>query len=101
MGRADVATSLGSTYGAGTVEPLAARVFQGSAAVFLGIQTPTVPVGTRSYNMILTGATADVRLPGVAHDTVAGTVRNTDIVAGACYSSDADCPGRYCPDSWL
>ena len=45
----DVATSLGSTYGAGTVEQMAARVFQGSAAAFLGIQTPTVPVGTRSH----------------------------------------------------
>ena len=77
--RADVATSLGSTYGAGTVEQMAARVFQGSAAAFLGIQTPTVPVGIRSYNMILTGATADVRLPGVAHDAAVGTVRNTDI----------------------
>ena len=77
--RADVATSLGSTYGAGTVEQMAARVFQGSAAAFLGIQTPTVPVGVRSYNMVLTGATADVRSPGVAHDAVVGTVRNTDI----------------------
>ena len=77
--RADVSTSLGSTYGAGTVEQMAARVFQGSAAAFLGIQTPTVPVGVRSYNMVLTGVTADVRLPGVAHDAVAGTVRNTDI----------------------
>ena len=77
--RADVSTSLGSTYGAGTVEQMAARVFQGSAAAFLGIQTPTVPVGVRSYNIVLTGATADVRLPGVAHDAVAGTVRNTDI----------------------
>ena len=27
----------------------------------------------------MTGVTADVRLPGVAHDAVAGTVRNTDI----------------------
>ena len=51
--RADVSTSLGSTYGAGTVEQMAARVFQGSAAAFLGIQTPTVPVGVRSYNMVL------------------------------------------------
>ena len=77
--RADVSTSLGSTYGAGTVEQMAARVFQSSAAAFLGIQTPTVPVGTRSYNMVLTGATADVRLPGAALDAVVGTVRNTDI----------------------
>ena len=75
----DVSTSLGSTYGAGTVEQMAARVFQSSAAAFLGIQTPTVPVGTRSYNMVLTGATADVRLPGAALDAVVGTVRNTDI----------------------
>ena len=30
--------------------------------------------------MVLTGATADVRLPGVGNDSVAGTVRNTDIV---------------------
>ena len=78
--RADVATSLGSTYGATTAEQLAARVFQNSAAAFLGIQTPTVPAGSRSYNMVLTGATADVRSPGVGLDAVAGTVRNTDIV---------------------
>ena len=77
--RADVSTSLGSTYGTGTVEQMAARVFQNSAAAFLGIQTPSVPVGVRSYNMVLTGATADVRSPGVAHDAVVGTVRNTDI----------------------
>ena len=77
--RADVATSLGSDYGAGTVEQLAARVFQGSAAAFLGIQTPTVPTGTRSYNMVLTGPVGDVRSPGVALDAVVGTVRNTDI----------------------
>ena len=77
--RADVSTSLGSTYGAGTVEQMAARVFQSSAAAFLGIQTPTVPVGVRSYNVILTGSTADVRLPGASLDAVVGTVRNTDI----------------------
>ena len=77
--RADVSTSLGSTYGARTVEQMAARVFQSSAAAFLGIQTPTVPVGVRSYNVILTGSTADVRLPGASLDAVVGTVRNTDI----------------------
>ena len=78
--RADVSTSLGSTYGGTSAENLAARVFQGSAVSFLGIQTPTVnQPGSKTYNMILTGATADVRSPGVAHDSVAGTVRNTDI----------------------
>ena len=78
--RADVSTSLGSTYGGTSAENLAARVFQGSAVSFLGIQTPTVnQSGSKTYNMILTGATADVRSPGVAHDSVAGTVRNTDI----------------------
>ena len=50
--RADAVTSLGTTYGATTVDALAARVFQSSAASFLGIQTPIVPVGVRSYNMI-------------------------------------------------
>ena len=62
---------------------LAARVFQGSAVSFLGVQSPTVQPGSKTYNMILTGATADVRLPGVARDSVVGTVRNTDIITPA------------------
>ena len=78
--RADVSTSLGSTYGGTDAENLAARVFQGSAVAFLGVQSPTVQPGSKTYNMVLTGATADVRLPGVGNDSVAGTVRNTDIV---------------------
>ena len=78
--RADASTSLGSTYGADTVDQMAARVFQGSAAAFLGVLSPTVnEPGSRAYNMILSGPVADVRSPGVAHDAVAGTVRNTDI----------------------
>ena len=77
--RADVSTSLGSTYGGTDADSLAARVFQGSATAFLGIQSPVAQPGSKTYNMILTGATADVRLPGVARDSEAGTVRNTDI----------------------
>ena len=79
--RADVTTSLGSTYGGTSADNLAARVFQGSAIDFLGIASPTVSTpGSQAYNMILTGPVADVRSPGVALDSVVGTLRHVDIV---------------------
>ena len=75
-----MSTSLGSTYGGTDAENLGSACVPGFRAVaFLGVQSPTVQPGSKTYNLILTGATADVRLPGVAHDSVVGTVRNTDI----------------------
>ena len=60
-------------------QPIAARVFNQSAMSFLGVATPTVPVGAVSYPRLTAGTTADVRSPGVELDGAAATLTNVNL----------------------
>ena len=60
-------------------QPIQGRVFNIPATEYLGVATPTVPVGTNSFPRLGGGTTADVRSPGVELDGAAATIVNEQI----------------------
>ena len=70
--RADSHTNIGTSY----VEQQAVimpRLFAGSAGAFMGIDRPTVAVGTASYPVLTGGVAADFRNPSVGKDSEAAS----------------------------
>ena len=59
--------------------PIAGRVFPRSSAEYLGVNSPTVAVGTLTYPRITAGTSADVRNPGVELDGAAATLSTESI----------------------
>ena len=60
-------------------QSIAGRIFAGSAAAYMGIQRPTVPVGDTTYVTLATGTSADVRSDGVAKDADAATFTSVTV----------------------
>ena len=60
-------------------QSIAGRVFNQGAMAFLGIMTPTVPVGSTTYPRLSGGTTADVRSEGVELDGTAAALTNVEI----------------------
>ena len=58
---------------------IAGRIFAGSAAAYMGVQRPTVPVGDSTYVTLATGTTADVRSDGVEKDADAATFTSVTV----------------------
>ena len=50
------------------------RVFAESASQYMGVQSPTVPVGVHAYPRLSAGTTGDVRSPGVELDGTAAAL---------------------------
>ena len=71
--RTDVATALGSLNFPNRQTQIIRRVFAASAAQFLGVSMPTVPVGTTAYPLLTAGATAVNVERGTAQNAVAAT----------------------------
>ena len=72
--RADVATNVDAADAPQeNQQSIAARVFAATAGAYMGIERPTVPVGTTSYVTLASGTTADVRSDGAAKDAEAAT----------------------------
>ena len=59
--------------------PIAARVFPRSSVAYLGVSTPSVPVGTTTYPRLTGGTTADVRSEGVELDGAAATLETESV----------------------
>ena len=76
--RADAVTNIASAI-QDNQQSIAMRVFNQSAMAFLGIMTPTVPVGSTTYPRLSGGTTADVRSEGVELDGAAATLTNVEI----------------------
>ena len=57
-----------------TQQNIAGRVFNRSAVEYLGIATPTVPIGTVSYPRISSGTTGDARVDGAELDGAAAVL---------------------------
>ena len=76
--RADAGTSLGISTQENQAA-IAGRIFAQGSGPFLGIQRPTVAVGTAAYPVLTGGTTADARSPGVAKDAEAATLGVTDV----------------------
>ena len=76
--RADAVTTIATAI-QDTQFPIAPRVFARSAMEFLGVSTPSVPVGTVSYPILNAGTTADIRSDGVELDGTAATLENKQI----------------------
>ena len=76
--RADAVTNIGTAIQENQMA-IAGRVFNQSAAAYLGVQSPTVPVGTVSYPRINAGTTADVRNTGVELNGIAATLTTESI----------------------
>ena len=76
--RADVVTNI-TTSIENNQMPIAGRIFGQSAAEYLGVQSPSVPVGTTSYPRLSAGTTGDVRSPGIELDGAAATLTNEEI----------------------
>lgn len=55
------------------------RLFTRSAAAYLGVAMPSVPVGQTEYVIMATGTSADVRSDGVALDAGAATLTRTTV----------------------
>ena len=55
------------------------RVFAQTAGAFLGVTTPSVPVGAQSYPVLASGTSAAMRSPGQAQDAVAATFTVTNL----------------------
>ena len=70
--RVDAATSVSTSY-VESQASIMARIFSAGAGPYMGIQRPTVPVGTASYPVLTGGATGDARSPGVAKDAEVAT----------------------------
>ena len=60
-------------------QTIAPRVFNRGALAYLGVQTPSVPVGTVSYPRLTAGTAADVRDDGVELDGTAATLTTEEI----------------------
>ena len=71
--RADAATNVATAIPR-TQQTIMGRVFARSSAAFLGVSSPTVPVGTIAYPRLASGTVADVRSPGVELDGTAATL---------------------------
>ena len=76
--RADAVTNIATAIQENQ-QSIAARVFARSATAYMGVNMPTVPVGTTSYPRINAGTTADVRSPGVELDGTAATLTTESI----------------------
>ena len=76
--RADAVTNI-TTAIQENQQSIAARVFARSATAYIGVNMPTVPVGTTSYPRINAGTTADVRSPGKELDGSAATLDTVSI----------------------
>ena len=77
--RADTATELGSLSFPNRQARIIQRVFSQSAAQFLGIDMPSVPVGTTAYPVLETGATGEPKSRGTAQDAVAATFTSSTL----------------------
>ena len=77
--RVDVATNVDATQS--NQQVVQGRVFNIPAAEYLGVQFPTVPVGTASYPRLSAGTDADVRNEGTELDGAAALIVNEQISA--------------------
>lgn len=71
--RQDVATSYASDVGRNQ-QSIVARVFARTAAAFVGVDMPSVPIGDVSYPIFEDGDTADLQAKGGEHDAVAAMI---------------------------
>ena len=76
--RADTVSNVGTAI-QDTQQPIAGRVFARGSAEYLGVMSPTVPVGTVSYPRLSGGTTGDVRSPGVELDGAAAALTTEQI----------------------
>lgn len=76
--RADAVTNIATAIQENQMS-IAARVFARSAMGYLGISTPSVPVGTVTYPRLVSGTTADVRDPSVELDGAKATLESVSI----------------------
>ena len=76
--RADVQTNIADAV-QDNQRTIAGRIFSRTAAAYLGVGRPTVPVGTSTYIALATGATADIRSDGVAKDAEAFTLSTKSV----------------------
>ena len=74
--RADAVTNIPVSSDAvpSNVQPIMGRVFAESASQYLGVQSPTVAVGTNAYPRLSAGTTGDVRSDGVELDGSAASL---------------------------
>ena len=77
--RADAVTNIATAIQANQ-QNIAGRVFNRSAVEYLGISTPTVPIGTVAYPRISSGTTGDARVDGAELD---GSAAVLTTVSGA------------------
>ncbi len=80
--RADAVTNVADSSNAvpHAVQPIMGRVFARSSAEFMGVSSPTVPVGATAYPRLTAGTTGDVRSDGVELDGGAATLAIEEIV---------------------
>lgn len=76
--RADAVTSVASAVQENQ-SSIAGRVFAVGALDYLGVDRPTIPVGTQSYVSLTAGGDADFRDDGVALDATAATFTTKSI----------------------
>ena len=76
--RADVATAIGTAVQENQAA-IVGRVFGATSGAYLGVERPTVAVGTASYPFLASGTTADARSPGVALDAGAATINTQSV----------------------
>ena len=76
--RADAITNIATAI-QDNQQTIAARVFPRSSVNYLGVGTPTVPVGTTTYPRLSGGTTADVRSDGVELDGAAATLATESV----------------------
>ena len=72
--RADANTSVTAAAApAESQSSIAGRVFAASSGAYMGVNRPTVPVGTAAYVSLSTGTSAELRSDGVVIDSTAAT----------------------------
>ena len=76
--RADAVTNIATAIQDNQM-PIYQRVFNRSSVNYLGIATPSVPVGSVSYPRLSAGTSADVRSDGVEVDGTAATITTEKI----------------------
>ena len=76
--RADVHTPAPSTVTT-TQQSILGRVFSRSAAMFLGVDMPSVAIGDADYPVLTAGVTPAMKAAGAAQDATAGTFTVTTI----------------------
>ena len=96
--RADVVSNVAAADApADNQSSIAGRVFARGTGDYIGVQRPTVPVGTQTYVLLTGGAAADARSDGVAKDAeavVIGTESVDPFRVTARYMFGIESPAR-------